>query len=80
MGVPPLAPILLGKGVFSLNPLATARPGFPPFTGGPLHYVDEVGAATAVERLERLAARHGPRFQPAALLVERAQQGRKFFA
>ncbi len=52
--------------------------GFPPFRGGPFLWIDQVGADRVVERLERLAARHGPRFDPAQILVEAARTGRKF--
>lgn len=61
--------------------------GFAPFRGGPLHHVDRLGAAHVVERLRALAdaARsmaHGAgaeRFEPPALLVEMARDGRRFF-
>jgi 3-hydroxyacyl-CoA dehydrogenase/enoyl-CoA hydratase/3-hydroxybutyryl-CoA epimerase len=46
--------------------------GFPAFRGGPFRYVDEVGAAEIVRRLERLA-RERYRFQPAALLLRMAR-------
>jgi len=52
--------------------------GFPPFRGGPFRTLDTMGAAKAVESLERLAARHGPRFAPAAMLVDLARQGGRF--
>lgn len=52
--------------------------GFPPFRGGPFFWIDQVGAGQVVERLERLADRHGPRFAPAEILVEAAASGRKF--
>lgn len=53
--------------------------GFPPFLGGPFRYLDQLGARFAVERLEFLAARHGPRFQPGALLSEHAKSGKPFY-
>jgi 3-hydroxyacyl-CoA dehydrogenase/enoyl-CoA hydratase/3-hydroxybutyryl-CoA epimerase len=52
--------------------------GFPPFRGGPLRYVDAVGARRVVERLEELAGRFGARFAPADLLVARARHGDLF--
>lgn len=53
--------------------------GFPPFRGGPFHHVDSLGAGVVVRRLDELAERHGPRFAPAAGLVELAQRGRRFY-
>lgn len=54
--------------------------GFPPFRGGPFRHLDAIGAARAVERLDALAAAHGPHFAPAPLLAERAASGRRFYA
>ncbi len=54
--------------------------GFPPFRGGPFHYLDAQGTAAVVERMERMAAKHGPRFSPAQLLKDRAHSGQKFYA
>jgi 3-hydroxyacyl-CoA dehydrogenase/enoyl-CoA hydratase/3-hydroxybutyryl-CoA epimerase len=53
--------------------------GFPPFRGGPFRYIDSVGAATVVRQLEELNTRFPPRFEPAALLVEMARDGRRFY-
>jgi len=52
--------------------------GFPPFRGGPLRYVDQIGARTLVDELTALARRHGERFEPAPRLVEMAAGGRTF--
>lgn len=52
--------------------------GFPPFRGGPFRYADAVGPAALVEQLRRLEQKHGPRFEPAPLLLERAASGRTF--
>jgi 3-hydroxyacyl-CoA dehydrogenase/enoyl-CoA hydratase/3-hydroxybutyryl-CoA epimerase len=52
--------------------------GFPPFRGGPFRYMDSVGAARIVERLEDLNFRFAPRFAPSALLIEVARKGGKF--
>ncbi len=52
--------------------------GFPPFTGGPFTYVDRVGAATIISKLEAMAEAHGDRYQPAAILVEYAKTGKLF--
>jgi len=53
--------------------------GFPPLRGGPFHYVDAFGPAILVNRMEQLAGRHGPRFQPAGLLVAMAERGTRFY-
>ncbi len=50
--------------------------GFPPFRGGPFRWVDAVGAAEVVGRMERLRKLHGKRFSPAPLLLEAARSGR----
>ncbi len=52
--------------------------GFPPFRGGPFRYVDHVGAAAIVNRLQQFRDSHGIRFEPAEILVERARSGRRF--
>jgi 3-hydroxyacyl-CoA dehydrogenase/enoyl-CoA hydratase/3-hydroxybutyryl-CoA epimerase len=49
--------------------------GFPPFKGGPFHHVDAIGSASLVDKLNRLADAHGPRYAPAEVLKE----GRRFF-
>jgi 3-hydroxyacyl-CoA dehydrogenase / enoyl-CoA hydratase / 3-hydroxybutyryl-CoA epimerase len=53
--------------------------GFPAFRGGPFRALDALGATTAVATLERLATTHGDRFMPAALLVEQARRGDRFY-
>lgn len=53
--------------------------GFPPFEGGPFRYVDRYGAADIVARLRKLEVRHGRRFAPCPLLVEMAENGKRFF-
>ncbi len=52
--------------------------GFPPFRGGPFRYIDAVGAARVVERLEELNSRFSGRFAPADLLVRMARKGERF--
>ena len=54
--------------------------GFPPFLGGPFRYLDRLGARFALERVEKLRARHGERFRPAPMLVDMAREGRTFHA
>ena len=52
---------------------------FPPFRGGPFRMADALGAAQVVEKLERLRQRHGGRFAPASLLMEKARSGGTFY-
>ena len=52
--------------------------GFPPFRGGPLRYVDSVGAAEVLRRIEEYRGRHGARWTPAPALVEAARSGKAF--
>jgi 3-hydroxyacyl-CoA dehydrogenase / enoyl-CoA hydratase / 3-hydroxybutyryl-CoA epimerase len=53
--------------------------GFPPFRGGPFRFVDAFGAAALASRLESLASKLWPRFEPAVLLREKAAKGERFF-
>jgi len=52
--------------------------GFAPFQGGALQYINSVGPARFVARAHELAARHGPRFEPASNIVALAEQGGLF--
>ena len=54
--------------------------GFPPFLGGPFWHADQLGARALLGRLEALKRQYGPRFKPAALLREHAEQGTRFYA
>lgn len=53
--------------------------GFPPFTGGPFHYADHVGAAVLNRRIRSLADRFGARFAPPQMLTDRARSGHRFY-
>ena len=53
---------------------------FPRFRGGPLRYVDTVGAAEALRRVQGYADRFGERLRPAPLLVHMAKKGERFYA
>ena len=53
--------------------------GFPAFRGGPLRELDAMGAAEAVAKLDRLAATHGTRFDPAPVLEEMARTGQRWY-
>ncbi len=52
--------------------------GYPPFRGGPFWTIDQMGAETVVDKLIVLAAKHGDRFEPAQILRDYAEQGKKF--
>jgi 3-hydroxyacyl-CoA dehydrogenase/enoyl-CoA hydratase/3-hydroxybutyryl-CoA epimerase len=52
--------------------------GAPPWTGGVLQYVNYVGPRVFVARSFELAAKHGARFDPPALLVELAERNGSF--
>jgi 3-hydroxyacyl-CoA dehydrogenase/enoyl-CoA hydratase/3-hydroxybutyryl-CoA epimerase len=53
--------------------------GFAPWSGGPLSWLDMVGAPWAVERCEALAEKHGARFAAPALLKDLAESGEGFY-
>ena len=54
--------------------------GFAPFRGGVIHYAETLGAKTVAERLSQLAAKEGPRFQPASGITKRAERNISFYA
>ncbi len=77
------AALCLGEGILR-NPRdgevgAVFGLGWPPFRGGPFHYVDSLGAAKVVERLRHYQDRFGIRFAPAPRLVQLAEKGGTFF-
>ncbi|MDU5688528.1 MAG: fatty acid oxidation complex subunit alpha FadJ, partial [Kluyvera cryocrescens] len=53
--------------------------GFPPFLGGPLRYMDTLGAGEVVARLQRLATQYGSRFTPCEALLQRAERELTFW-
>lgn len=53
--------------------------GFPPFRGGPFRYMDTIGIAELVKRLEDLNDRFPGRFEPAEVLVSMARRGERFY-
>jgi 3-hydroxyacyl-CoA dehydrogenase/enoyl-CoA hydratase/3-hydroxybutyryl-CoA epimerase len=53
--------------------------GYPPFRGGPLRYIDDLGPANVVRVLRELEAKFGNRFTPAASLVQMAERGERFY-
>jgi 3-hydroxyacyl-CoA dehydrogenase/enoyl-CoA hydratase/3-hydroxybutyryl-CoA epimerase len=54
--------------------------GYAPYSGGPLSYIDRVGAKAFVERCDRFAKAYGERFAACALLREMAANGETFYA
>lgn len=54
--------------------------GFPPFRGGPLRYLDDLGADRVYADLQRLAERLGPRFTPCEVIVEQARTRTRFYS
>jgi 3-hydroxyacyl-CoA dehydrogenase/enoyl-CoA hydratase/3-hydroxybutyryl-CoA epimerase len=54
--------------------------GYPGWTGGVLQYVNQYsgGLTGFVARARELAQRYGPRFEPPASLVERAERGEEY--
>ncbi|MEM1299567.1 MAG: 3-hydroxyacyl-CoA dehydrogenase NAD-binding domain-containing protein [Pseudomonadota bacterium] len=53
--------------------------GFAPWSGGPLSWLDIMGAAEAKAICDDLTARHGARFTPPALLAEMAAGNERFY-
>ena len=53
--------------------------GFPPFLGGPFNYMDSIGIAELVDKLERHQDKYGERFTPCELLKAMAKEGKKFY-
>jgi 3-hydroxyacyl-CoA dehydrogenase/enoyl-CoA hydratase/3-hydroxybutyryl-CoA epimerase len=52
--------------------------GFPPFLGGPFRYVDAQGPGRVLDRMLHWQQKLGKRFEPAPLLEELTQNGRRF--
>ncbi|WP_433868381.1 3-hydroxyacyl-CoA dehydrogenase NAD-binding domain-containing protein [Ralstonia wenshanensis] len=53
--------------------------GFPAFRGGPVSHIHRVGVGAFVQLCDRLAAEHGRRFAPPALLRDMADKGIAFY-
>jgi 3-hydroxyacyl-CoA dehydrogenase/enoyl-CoA hydratase/3-hydroxybutyryl-CoA epimerase len=53
--------------------------GFAPYTGGPLSWIDGMGAGAFVKLCEGLARKHGERFRPNKLLKRMAKSGESFY-
>ena len=48
--------------------------GFPPFLGGPLRYIDKIGAKSLVAQLSQWAQVHGERYTPCQALITMAEK------
>ena len=53
--------------------------GFAPWSGGPLSWLDMIGAPYAAARCDELEAKYGPRFKCPDLLREMAEQNQTFY-
>jgi 3-hydroxyacyl-CoA dehydrogenase/enoyl-CoA hydratase/3-hydroxybutyryl-CoA epimerase len=53
--------------------------GFPPFLGGPFHYMHTLGIAHVVARLEHYQGLLGDKFTPAHSLQKMLEEGRSFY-
>jgi 3-hydroxyacyl-CoA dehydrogenase / enoyl-CoA hydratase / 3-hydroxybutyryl-CoA epimerase len=53
--------------------------GYAPFTGGPISYIDTIGAAAFVKRCDAFAAKYGDRFKPNKLLRDMAAKNETFY-
>lgn len=54
--------------------------GWPDWKGGPMYHADRLGLRVVRDRLRRLAAEHGERFRPAALIERLADEDGTFAA
>lgn len=52
--------------------------GFPAWTGGALQFINQYGLKDFIARAQNLAERYGDRFDPPALLLEKALNGKTF--
>ena len=53
--------------------------GFPPFLGGPLRYIDNIGAQSLVAQLTQWSTQHGERYDPCEALVIMAENGTRYY-
>jgi fatty oxidation complex, alpha subunit FadJ len=53
--------------------------GFPPFLGGPLRYIDKMGAKSVVAQLNQWAEQHGERYTPCEALISMAENDDMYY-
>jgi 3-hydroxyacyl-CoA dehydrogenase/enoyl-CoA hydratase/3-hydroxybutyryl-CoA epimerase len=53
--------------------------GFPPFLGGPLRYIDKIGAKSVVAQLSQWAEQQGERYLPCEALVTMAENDQRYY-
>ncbi|WP_017930878.1 3-hydroxyacyl-CoA dehydrogenase NAD-binding domain-containing protein [Robiginitomaculum antarcticum] len=53
--------------------------GFPPWTGGPLSYIDTIGLQAFVDTADRLAQQYGARFTPPKSFRDMAESGKTLY-
>ena len=53
--------------------------GFPPFLGGPLRYIDKIGAQALIAQLRVWADQYGERYAPCEALITMAENGAKYY-
>ena len=53
--------------------------GFPPYTGGPMSYIDTIGMDAYIATSDMLAQRHGARFSPPQSFRDMAEKGETLY-
>lgn len=53
--------------------------GFPPFLGGPLRYIDNIGAQSLVAQLTQWSKQHGERYAPCEALIAMAESNASYY-
>lgn len=82
--------LMLNEAVLALDEGVLASPrdgdigaifgiGFPPFLGGPFHYMQQLGIGNLVEKMQEYSRKYGERFAPCEPLLRMAQQDGCFY-